>query len=242
MGILKDIRGDCPTQFKNPNSGHTDGFLTMRIKTGSINFVRSFSTSNFFSWFQSVSSSTVFQPLQFHISGSGRSDQCPGFSYFVIVLSGKLGDLTITELTCHVEIINSFNSTLWNVTTKLTENSPLNTILLLSNLRTFSAITGYLNWGSLFCCSPLLFYRASWSTLDVPLVHIDFWLSRSDKCSWTWSSAQNLLYSLEQVLSVYSISSSVQFHADFSSYFWSPFDWMVTEAHCQKYGCCVHRF
>lgn len=108
-------------------------------------------------------------------------------------------------------------------------------------LRIFGAITGYLNWGVLFCRSQLPFCLPRWPTLGVPFVYDDFWLSGLSKIL-TWECAPNLLYLIElrdrHVPFVF-------FHQMFIvtqilSCFRLPFSWIVAEAQC--YGSRVHNF
>lgn len=80
--------------------------------------------------------------------------------------------------------------------------------------------------------------------MDVPFVYSDFWLPHSGKCCWTSPSAQVFLHLHEPrgkyVLFIFFHPAFVL--SKFSSHFWLPFDWIVTESHIRRYDCRAHNF
>lgn len=77
-------------------------------------------------------------------------------------------------------------------------------------LWTFGAVIGYLTWGGLPCHTPHSSYRSHWSTLDVLILYIDFWPSRSGK--WDLIRRAECLApdsTTGEVLSIYSLSSTI---------------------------------
>lgn len=110
--------------------------------------------------------------------------------------------------------------------------------LVMITLRTLCTFLDHLTYGGLFRYSPFPFDRSLWSTADVLLDYIDFWMPRPDKyLSDTIKRAESVVFASTtgQESSIYSLSPSVHFYADFC-----PSALVVSEAHCRGCGFRVH--